>query len=724
MSLPELTLDAAVGFAGSVRNGFHLHPDGESRVYPLGATIAISRPRTDSKAREGAPTREHQTSHITFLHGHAGEVTALAVSSSGRFIASGESISSGVAEIILWEACNEAVGTTYAVARRLSLHIGEVVALAFSTDESALASIGGDNDRRVVMWNVSNGNALCGSPAPLDGKVRTVAFLRHSSTHFLTAGELAVSAWEYDAMTKRLQLEPIKLGILKRDILSIAIDENDEYAYLGTASADVLCVSIPNRVIKESFTLKKYISRGVSSLTIVRNGLLAGAGDGSLSLMRREDGSCVLQFEACRTVGDGAVTSVAVARSPQSNVKGLEYPKKCKSDYAKRKYVHEALLSLRNGYIGAECYRDASQTFDVYCGTSSGEVLRLEYCAQHPLTSKCLILHEIICEQSSHAFGLTSVAFPRKQSQYFATGGGSEVRVWATDTAKLLLKIDVKPCTSKCLCVSFMPDGDTLLSGWDDGKIRAHDRETGELFFVAANAHDKVTALRGMKDSSGIISGGSEGNVRLWNVINGSIITLEASMKELRAPEIDIALFNDDASAVTASDDGSCVVWDILRRTRQVSFFGSTYFKAIGVHPDEKQIVTTGTDRKITWWDPADASTLRVVDDPADAELATLSIAHPHGASIAIAGTDRIVKVFDYESGDLTAITPRHCARVVAVAFAPAARALVSASADGAVRIWSIPDSPLAELGREKERHIHRVLTGEIDDDVLATARP
>ena len=84
------------------------------------------------------------------------------------------------------------------------MHVGEVVALAFSTDESALASIGGDNDRRVVLWNVSNGNALCGSPAPLDGKVRTVAFLRHSSTHFLTAGELAVSAWEYDAMTKRL----------------------------------------------------------------------------------------------------------------------------------------------------------------------------------------------------------------------------------------------------------------------------------------------------------------------------------------------------------------------------------------------------------------------------------------------------------------------------------------------------------------------------------------
>ena len=37
------------------------------------------------------------------------------------------------------------------------------------------------------------------------------------------------------------------------------------------------------------------------------------------------------------------------------------------------------------------------------------------------------------------------------------------------------------------------------------------------------------------------------------------------------------------------------------RRVRRVSFFGSTYFKAIAIHPDELQIVTTGTDRKITW---------------------------------------------------------------------------------------------------------------------------
>ena len=721
MSLPELPLSAAIGFAGSIKNGFLLHPDGQSQIYPLGAAVVISKlARRDA---EEAPGKGHEKSRATFLHGHLGSVTAIAVSTSGRLIASGERVAGGVADIIVWELRDAVSSCTYAVLRRLSLHVGEVTSLEFSADESAIVSVGGEQDNRIIMWDVLSGNALCGSPAPVDGKVRAVAFLHHSNTRFITAGEMTTSTWEYDATSKRLQFETVKLGILKRDILSIAIDEDDAYAYLGTSSADILCVSIPNRVIKESFTLKKHISRGVCSLIVVRGGLLAGGGDGSLSLMARERGSCVLKFVACRALGVGAVMSVAVSRSPQSDVMGLEYPKTCKTEYSKRKYVHEALFALAHGNGMPDDYRDASQTFNVYCATSSGELHLTEYCAQHPLTGKCMLLRGSVCQESSHAHGIIGIAFPRNDDQYFATGGGSEVIVWETRAAKSSLKIQVSPRSLKCTCVSFMPNGEVILSGWDDGKIRAHDRTTGELLFVAAGAHTRVTALRGMKESSGIISGGSEGNVRLWKVLNNNVITLEASMKEHRSAVNDIALLNDDNSAVTASDDGSCVVWDLTRRVRQVSFFGSTYFKAIGVHPDEQQIVTTGTDRKITWWDPADASVLRVIDDPADVELTALAVFQPDGDLIAVAGSDRIIKIFDYETGELTHVSARHAAPVSAVSVAPGGRFVVSVSADGAVLIWSNPATAFVELKQEKERHIARVLTGELDDDALEAAR-
>lgn len=716
MSPPHLPLGAAIGFAGSVKNGFHVHPDGKSRVYPLGSTVVVSMlpiVRLDDD-KEDTETQEVEKSPAIFLHGHVGEVTAVAVSKTGRFIASGERVSGGVADIIVWKSIEDG-SARYALVKRLALHVEDVVALAFSFDESRLASIGGGNDKRVVMWDMITGVALCGSPAPADGQVRTVEFLHRSRDAFLTAGELAVCTWEYDSAKKRLDLAPVVLGMLKRDIISIAIDEQDQYAFLGTTSADVLCISIPSRCIKETFTLKKYISQGVTTLTIVKNGLLAGGGDGTVSMFSREPGSCVLKFEACRMLGGGGVTSVSVSQSPQSSTPGLDYPKDCKSDYSKRKYVHQARMALDSGAVQLAHYRDGSETFNVYCGTKGGELHRLEYCARHPLSKETLLIMSPFktCLESAHSSGVTAIAFPKQDSQNFATSAGAEIRIWHSDTAKELTRIKVKPKTAQCLCLNFMSSGEILLSGWDDGKIRAHHRESGELVFMASNAHDKVTAIRSTSDSKTVISGGSEGNVRVWSITR-NIIVLEASMKEHRSTVNAILTLRRDSVAVTASDDGSCVVWDINRRVRKVSFFGSTYFKALAAHPDENQIVTTGTDRRITWWDPDDASVIRVIESPAEAELAALDISTPDGASVVVAGADRVLRIFDYESGELSHVgAVPHAAPITACAFSPGAKILVTAAADGAVFIWQNPSGAFAALKREKETHVRRALTGE-----------
>ena len=553
MSRSELPLEALNGFSGSVKNGFHLHPVDRAQIYPLGAAGVISVQSQSLAHSDKEEQSENGKTNTTFLHGHDGKVTALAVSPSGKYIASGERVSGGEANIIIWEAKDVSDATTFSMARRLSLHVGDIVALAFSTDESRLASVGGENDGRVVMWDISTGRALCGAPAPLDGRVRAVAFLRHSNQSFISAGELAVSAWEYDETSKRLSFQQVRLGILKRDILYIAIDEDDKYVYLGTSSADVLCVALSNHTIKESFTLKKYISKGICSLAIVRNAILAGSGNGVLSVIRREPGTCTLKFEARRLLGTGAVTSIAASCVPHSNVEGLEYPESCKSEYSKRKYLHGALLGLRFGNVDVEQYRDASQTFDVYCGMSNGNLHLVEYCDNHPLNGKCLILAGVKILESSHEFPITSLAFPLQTDEYFATGGGPEICVWRTKTARSMTFIEVKPRSIGCLCLSFMPGSNdkVIISGWDDGKIRAHHMDTGQALFVAANAHDRVTAVRGMKDACGVISGGSEGNVRLWHVRNFNVITLQASMKEHRSTVNDIILFDGDVSAVT-----------------------------------------------------------------------------------------------------------------------------------------------------------------------------
>lgn len=57
-----------------------------------------------------------------------------------------------------------------------------------------------------------------------------------------------------------------------------------------------------------------------------------------------------------------------------------------------------------------------------------------------------------------------------------------------------------------------MQDGKSILTGWNDGKIRAFTPQTGKLLFTINDAHHKaVTAIAATADSSRIVSGGEEG---------------------------------------------------------------------------------------------------------------------------------------------------------------------------------------------------------------------
>ena len=58
----------------------------------------------------------------------------------------------------------------------------------------------------------------------------------------------------------------------------------------------------------------------------------------------------------------------------------------------------------------------------------------------------------------------------------------------------------------------FMPDGKSLISGWNDGKVRAFLPQSGKLFYSINEAHPgQVTAIAGTGDSKKVMSGGVEG---------------------------------------------------------------------------------------------------------------------------------------------------------------------------------------------------------------------
>jgi len=71
----------------------------------------------------------------------------------------------------------------------------------------------------------------------------------------------------------------------------------------------------------------------------------------------------------------------------------------------------------------------------------------------------------------------------------------------------------------ECFCVGFTFDGKSIISGWNDGKIRTFMPQSGRLQYVINDAHHHgVTALTSTSDCQRLVSGGMEGEVRVWRI--------------------------------------------------------------------------------------------------------------------------------------------------------------------------------------------------------------
>lgn len=235
-----------------------------------------------------------------------------------------------------------------------------------------------------------------------------------------------------------------------------------------------------------------------------------------------------------------------------------------------------------------------------------------------------------------------------------------------------------------------MRDGKTIFSGWHDGKIRAFLPQSGKLLYTINDCHvNGVTAIASTNCCSKLISGGMNGEIRIWK-IGKQNQTLDVSLKEHRGRVWSICLNSLNDRAISASADGSCIIWDIKNYVRIACMFESTMFKQLTFYPDDSQIITCGSDKKITYWDTIDAEEIRCIDGSLEGEINSLSITKS-GESFVSAGEDRLVKVWDYEKGVCLYLGVGHSTTINRIAIAPNQEFMVSVGTDGSIYIWDMP---------------------------------
>lgn len=588
-----------------------------------------------------------QTDDQILLCGHTDRITCMALTPDGSMLASGQVTHMGLAaEIILWDLSCLASGGQPMLIIRLKLHKGYVRSLAFSRSGRYLASVGGADDNNLVVWNIATGQAICGSPAAHD-ECLSVKWLHGSDEELITCGMRNLRAWKLVLETRKLQPSEIaSYGKDQRTYTCLAISPDDSTVYCGTSTGDIVIVD---------YKTKKAVAVGPDKGSTPQCGIR------------------VMAYIASRhelIVGSGAGELMAIDAHT----------------------LQPTCTQMVMGAVSSLAFDTANDFF--FTGTEDSNMYLVQ-CAG--------LVSEL--KSSAHHDPITDAVFPRGYSEVFATCAGSQIRVWHTTTLSEVLRVQVP--NQVCNCIAFMPKGDAIVSGWNDGRVRAFLPQSGGLQYVINDAHklvgvgnasggivqvNGVTSVQPTNDGTRLLSGGADGQLRVWAISRGTQVMI-ASMKEHKGPITAISVTNDDSQCVTASADGSILTWslhDDCPFMRINALFASTFFTAVAYHPDESQLLTCGTDRNIAWWDANTMGEIRILPGSETAQLNSLHV-NGDGRFFVAGGADRYVTLWNYDEGSKYYEGLGHSGSVSKVKISPDEQRIISVGSEGGIFVWKMP---------------------------------
>jgi WD40 repeat protein len=254
--------------------------------------------------------------------------------------------------------------------------------------------------------------------------------------------------------------------------------------------------------------------------------------------------------------------------------------------------------------------------------------------------------------------------------------------------------------------VWFSSDGDRVVSGGKDGKVKVWDAMSGEE--EACMAHDaEVTSVCFSTDGRRVASGGKDGSVKVWNALSGEE---QACLAHHERDEVMSVRFTVDGrrllSAGVHCNGGSLKVWDALSNEVQscmtiISPFdmaqGMAILKSVCFSTDGDRVVSGGIDGSVKVWEVVAGEhdyTTHTFIGRADSwlswgfqcvcfspDLKWVARGSKHGSVRvwdALSGDEKMCMLHDDDGGELT------------VSFSSDGRKVVSGGHDGNVKVWLV----------------------------------
>ena len=252
----------------------------------------------------------------------------------------------------------------------------------------------------------------------------------------------------------------------------------------------------------------------------------------------------------------------------------------------------------------------------------------------------------------------------------------------------------------RVLSVILNPDDSTIISGGSDGSIKLWDIKSGVPKGNPINAHNGgVNAIALSEDGNIMVSGGNDGTVRLWNLRTRKPIgsPLQGSKMAISS----VAISEDSQMIVSGGYDGTVHLWNSLTGEKIKSFTNSSVKSthgivySIAISQDSNLIFSGRYSGQIDLWDvrtgklikstiPANSSPIRSIDLSRDQN------------TIVSGGHDAAVRFWQVPNGEQKKLSHSrdfnfkvHKDYVNSVAISKYGNIAVSGSSDGTVVLWN-----------------------------------
>jgi WD40 repeat protein len=261
----------------------------------------------------------------------------------------------------------------------------------------------------------------------------------------------------------------------------------------------------------------------------------------------------------------------------------------------------------------------------------------------------------------------------------FATAGLLErfLRIWDVHS-----RTERARAGTSAVCISFSPDGRVLATGHTDNTIKLWDAATGRELRAFHGHRHVVDGVAFSPDGRRLASASKDFTLKIWDVATGQEQT---TLRGHTSHVLCVAFSADGRRLVSGSEDRTVKIWDVVPNAELSAVRGVVAC----VSADGRRLVTRdGIDVRL--WDAVSGQEIRSFRHGGPGVGVMGAAMSPDGQRIASTGHDRLVKVWDVETGRLLHRLDGHGNWTFGVAFSPDSRRLASSGDDQTVKVWDV----------------------------------